>query len=66
MCSDKRKAGKRLSVGEGVVARSTLPRQTPLLLKEFMLQSYVRKASVGRIRIYTVTLIVYIREKLLR
>ena len=58
MRSNKRKSSKRLSVGEGVVARSTLP----LLLKEFILQSYVRKASVGRIRIYTVTFIVCIRE----
>ena len=62
MRSNKRKAGKRLSVGEGVVAGSTYLRQAPLLLKDFMLQSYVWKARGGRIRIYTITLIVYIRE----
>ena len=61
MRSNKRKAGKCLSVGEGVVAGSTKLRQAPLLLKDFMLQSYVWKASGGRIRI-TVKIIVSIRE----
>ena len=45
MRSNNRKAGKRLSVGEGVVAGSTLElRHTHSLLKDFMLQSYERLA----------------------
>ena len=57
--SNKRKAGKRLSVGEGVVAGSTLElRHTHSLLKDFMLQSYAWKARGGSIHIFTVTLIV--------